>query len=135
MYSWLVGKMIRRGYDQAVAGRPKLLLSLAADDVEFVFPGRSSFACRTTSKAEVSAWLARFASMQPDFKVHDVIVSGPPWNIRAAVRISDAIGDDYSNEGMEHLQVRWGRLRLVEVFLDTERISAWEARHPELVAS
>jgi len=135
VYAWLVGGMIRRGYAQAVAGQPRMLKAVTADDVEFVFPGRNSFAGRLTGRADLMAWLARFASLRPDFRVHDVVVSGPPWNLRAAVRFSDAIGDDYRNEGVEYLRLRWGKLHRIEVFVDTERISAWESRHPELVAS
>jgi ketosteroid isomerase-like protein len=135
MYAWLVGRMLRTGYAQAVAGRPRMLMALAADDVEFVFPGRNSFAGRLRGKAELVTWLARFASLRPDFCVHDVIVSGAPWNMRVAVRFSDAIGDDYRNEGVEYLRLRRGKLRSIEVFADTERISAWESRHPELAAS
>ena len=135
MYAWLIGRMIRTGYAQAVAGEPKMLMSLAAEDVEFVFPGHNSFAGKRRGKTDLAAWMVRFASLRPDFRIHDVVVSGPPWNMRLAVRFTDAIGDDYRNEGIEYLRLRWGKLRLVEVFADTERISAWESRHPELVTS
>lgn len=135
MYAWLVGRMLRTGYAQAVTGQPKMLMALAADDVEFVFPGRNSFAGRLRGKADLTLWLARFASLRPDFRIHDVVVSGAPWNMRVAVRFSDAIGDDYRNEGVEYLRLHWGKVRSIEVFADTERISAWESRHPELVPS
>jgi ketosteroid isomerase-like protein len=134
MYAWLVGKMIRTGYAQAVAGDPKMLISLASDDIEFEFPGHNSFAGGLKGKADLVAWMARFASMRPQFHIHDVVVSGPPWNMRVAVRFSDAIGDDYRNEGVEYLRLRRGKLCRIEVFLDTERISGWESRHPELAA-
>lgn len=134
MYAWLVGRMIRRGYQQAVAGNPKMLLTLAADDVEFVFPGRNSFGGTLRGKEPVKAWMGRFAALAPEFLIHDVVVSGPPWALRVGVRFSDAIGDDYRNEGMEYLRIQWGKLTQVQVFCDTERIAAWEQRHPELVA-
>jgi ketosteroid isomerase-like protein len=135
VYAWLVGQVIRRGYAQAVAGQPKMLMMLAAEDVEFVFPGQNSFAGRLRGKDELAAWMARFASMSPEFDIQDVLVSGPPWNMRVAVRFHDAIGDDYQNEGVEYLRLQWGKVRKLEVFADTERISAWESRHPELVGS
>lgn len=134
MYSWLVGRMIRRGYAQAVEGNPRLLMSMAADDVEFVFPGQNSFAGTLQGKEPLAAWMERFASFHPMFHIQDVLVSGPPWNMRIGVRFNDAIGEDYRNEGMEYLRVRGGRVRSVAVFADTERISAWEQRHPEMVA-
>ena len=134
MYAWLVGRMIRRGYAQAVAGDPGLLMSLAAEDVEFVFPGRNSFAGTFRGKEALATWMERFASLHPRFHVQDVLVSAPPWDMRIGVRFDDAIGDDYRNEGMEYLRVRGGRVRRVDVFEDTEAISGWERRHPELVA-
>ena len=135
MYAWMVGWVIRRGYAQAVAGNPKMLMTLAAEDVEFVFPGQNSFAGRLRGKDELAGWMARFASMRPEFDIQDVLVSGAPWNMRVAVRFKDAIGDDYHNEGVEYLRLQRGKVRKVEVFVDTERISAWESRHPELVGS
>jgi ketosteroid isomerase-like protein len=134
MYSWLVGRVIRLGYQQALAGQPRLLMTLAADDIEFVFPGQNSFAGTFRGKEPLAAWLRRFASLRPDFHVLDVVVGGSPWNMRIGVRFSDAIGDDYRNQGMEYLRVRRGRLQQLQVFCDTETISAWEERHPELVA-
>jgi ketosteroid isomerase-like protein len=126
--------MIRHGYQQAVGGQPQLLMTLASDDIEFLFPGQNSFAGVRRGKEPLMAWMRRFASLRPAFHIHDVVVSGPPWNMRIGVRFSDEIGEDYHNEGMEYLRVRRGRLQQVQVFCDTERISAWEERHPELVA-
>jgi ketosteroid isomerase-like protein len=126
VYAWLIGRLIRWGYAQAVRGDTRLLLTLAADDIEFVFPGQNSFAGIYRGKAELDAWMQRFAALSPRFEVHDVVVSGAPWNIRAAVRFSDRIGEQYSNEGMEYLVIRWGRLTKLQVFEDTERTSAWE---------
>lgn len=135
MYSWLVGRMIRRGYQQAIGGQPTMLLALAGDDVELVFPGANSFGGTFRGKAALAGWMRRFAALQPTFDISDVIVSGPPWALRVGVRFNDAIGDDYRNQGMEHLLVRRGRLRRVEVFCDTEVISAWERRHPEVATT
>lgn len=135
MYAWLVGLVLRAAYRGVVEGRLRLVGALAADDVEFDFPGTSSFAGRYRGKAELLGWLRRFGALQPQFTVHEVMVAGPPWSLRAAMRFTDAIGDDYHNTGMELLVIRWGRVRSVKVFLDTEVISAWESRHPEVGAA
>lgn len=133
MYAWLVGRLIRRGYAEAAAGNPKMLMALAAEDVEFVFPGQNSFAGRLHGKAALEAWMARYASLHPRMHVQDVVVSGAPWHLRVAVRFDDGIGEDYSNEGVEYLQLTAGKLRKLEVFLDTERVAALESLHPEVV--
>jgi hypothetical protein len=36
---------------------------------------------------------------------------------------------------LEMFWFRWGKLRRLEAFLDTERVATWEQRHPELAAA
>lgn len=131
MVAWLVRRLLKVVYRQVSEGRPLLVRALAADDVEFVFPGTSSFGGTYRTKAELLAWLDRFASLRPQFTVHEVTVGGWPWDLRATMRFTDAIGDDYSNEGVEAIRIRWGRVSRIQVFLDTQRIAAWEQRHPQ----
>ena len=134
MYRWAVAKGIRLGYRRLVAGKPGLVLALAADDVEFSFPGDNSFAGILVGKQALATWVRRFASLQPRFDIHDVLVAGPPWNTRVALTFSDAIGADYQNRGMEYIRLRWGRIHQVEVHLNTETIHEWESSHPEIAA-
>jgi ketosteroid isomerase-like protein len=112
-----------------------LVLKLMADDVRFIFPGTSSFAADITGKTGTERWLRRFVAMHPRYEIIDVTVSGPPWNTRVGVRMRDQIGDDYSNEGMHYLTMRWGRVCYDRVFIDTEAVSAFEQRHPEFAAA
>ena len=129
MYRMTVAWLVRRGYSRLVAGDPRFMLRLAAPDIRFRFPGTSSFGADLHSRAELATWL------NPEFVVHDVVVTGPPWRTRVAVRFSDAIGDDYRNTGCEYLQLRWGKAQSVDVFLDTHVITAWEAKHPAELAT
>jgi ketosteroid isomerase-like protein len=126
-YSWMTGQFVQGDCD--------LVLRLMADDVRFIFPGTSSFAADVTGKAGIERWLRRFVAMHPDYEVVDLMVAGPPWNTRLGVRIRDRIGDDYSNEGMHYLVMRWGKVRYDRVFVDTEAVSAFEQHHPELVGA
>jgi ketosteroid isomerase-like protein len=135
MYRWTVARIARWAIQAAVNGRVGPATRMMADDVAFDFPGSSSFAASTRTKREMVAWVERFAALQPDYLVRDVIVTGPPWNTRVAVRLSDRIGDDYSNEGMQYLRMRWGKLISEEVFLDTERVAEFERRHPEVATA
>ncbi|HZX54972.1 MAG TPA: nuclear transport factor 2 family protein [Ilumatobacteraceae bacterium] len=135
MYRRMVAKGIRLGYRRVVAGKPRLVVTLAADDVAFTFPGDNSFAGTFHGKQELEGWLRRFASLSPEFRIHDVLVAGPPWNTRVALTFSDAIGDDYRNRGMEYLRLRWGKLQQIDVYLNTETLHDWEQRHPELAAA
>jgi|SRR5436853_1056658 len=135
MYRWIVGRMARYLIGQIVAGKPDLALRMSDDGVRFVFPGDSSFAADSRDRASFAAWLARFAALHPRYVVDDVLVTGPPWNTRVAMRFHDRIGSDYENQGMHYLKMRWGKLTYDRVFLDTQAVSAWEGRHPELAAS
>jgi ketosteroid isomerase-like protein len=128
MYRWAVSKIVRFVYRQAFAGDDRVMMRAAAPDVAFTFPGQSSFATTLVGRQALGEWLARFRSFKPTFDIDDVVVSGPPWNMRAAVRFRDAIGQDYENEGVEWLTFRWGRVRKIEVFVDTERVTAFDAR-------
>jgi ketosteroid isomerase-like protein len=135
MYRWVVAKMARWAIQSAVTGEVGPATRMMADDVAFTFPGSSSFAASTRTKPEMVAWVERFAALKPEYVVRDVIVTGPPWNTRVAVRLSDRIGDDYNNEGMQYLRMRWGKLISEEVFLDTEKVAEFDRRQSEVAAA
>ena len=135
MYRWIVGRIARHLIGQVVAGRPETALRMAAPDLRFLFPGDSSFAADYHDRDSFAEWVRRFAALRPEYTVEDVIVTGPPWNTRVAMRFHDRIGADYENDGMHYLKMRWGKLTHDQVFLDTNAVAAWEARHPELAAS
>ena len=68
------------------------------------------------------------------FAIDDILVNGPPWNLRAAVRAHDFIadptgGDGYNNRAVMILELRWGRLVRWEDYEDTERVAAWDRQH------
>lgn len=130
MYRWAVDRVVRWAIRRLTSGDPSAAISLFAADARFEFPGSSTWAANLVGKDDIAGWFRRFAALRPDYEVVDVLASGPPWNMRAAVRFRDHIGDDYTNEGMQYLRIRWGRIRVDEVFLDTERVAAWEARDP-----
>jgi len=61
--------------------------------------------------------------------VEDVLVNGPPWNLRAAARVHHWIPgpagtDVYSNRAVLVVQTVWGKIRNQEDYEDTERVSA-----------
>jgi ketosteroid isomerase-like protein len=131
MRRWLMLKAFAWMTAKFADGDCELVLKLMADDVRFVFPGTSAFAADITGKVEIERWLRRFVAMRPRYEILDVMVSGPPWNTRVGVRMRDRIGDDYSNEGMHYLLMRWGQVVYDRVFIDTEAVSVFEQRHPE----
>ncbi len=72
-------------------------------------------------------------------EVEDIFVNGPPWNMRAAVRVRDWIIDGegrevYSNRAVLMVRARWGRIHEQEDYEDTERVAAFDRRDQEPVA-
>jgi hypothetical protein len=64
-------------------------------------------------------------------EVEDILVNGPPWNMRAAVRVHDWIPgprgmDAYVNRAVLMVRVVWGKIRSQEDYEDTERVSAFD---------
>lgn len=131
MYRMLVARITRRSILTLVSGRGTWPLRLLADDVRFRFPGASSWAASTASSGDMARWIRDFAALRPSYEVLDVVVTGPPWNTRIAVRLRDGVGDDYVNEGMQYIRMRWGKLTFEQVYLDTEAVTVSEEHHPE----
>ena len=63
--------------------------------------------------------------------VDDILVNGPPWNARAAVRCHDWVPGDaagpYDNRAVMWVRTRWGRIVEHEDYEDTQRTAAYDA--------
>ncbi len=131
MYSWIVGRVVGLLYGKVSQRDLRLPLLGLAKDARLLFPGNSSFGGEHRGKAAIESWMRRFASLRPEFTVHDVGVAGPPWNLRVFMCFSDRIiapdGYVYENEGMEHIAIRYGLIREIRVHLDTEKVMALDA--------
>jgi hypothetical protein len=86
MLSWLAGKMIARNMAAIRAGDLGPTLALEADDIEFTFPGDSSFAPGASNKREHQQWLERFAELGLQIYPDEVILKGFPWRQTICVR-------------------------------------------------
>jgi ketosteroid isomerase-like protein len=133
VYSWLVGLLVRRVFAHLSEGNPRPALRMFAPDARFIFHGDSSFGADLTDKAEIEAWFARFAAFSPSFEIHDVLVSGPPWNMRVATRFTDHLpmpdGDGVlHNPGMQYLRMRWGRVKEDRIYIDTQLVAEFDRR-------
>lgn len=65
--------------------------------------------------------------------IEDILVNGPPWRTRVAIRLHDfAPGldgtDAYTNRAIALLELRWGRLIVWEDYEDTQRSAEWDAQ-------
>lgn len=145
MYKTAVRWMIRRSIDRLDHGDSRLALALFAPDATLSFPGdntwanqhrptergRDAFATHR-GKAEIAAFVQRYTSVGMQMVVDDILVNGPPWNTRVAVRVHHWVpgpdGTDlYTNRAVLFVTTRWGKIRNQEDYEDTERVAAFDA--------
>ena len=79
----------------------------------------------------MARFLQRYVDAGLQMVVEDILVNGPPWNLRAAVRVHDwspgPAGDRYANRAVMFVTARWGKLTTHEDYEDTERAAAFDA--------
>jgi ketosteroid isomerase-like protein len=141
MYKAAARARIRRNIRQLNEGRYEPALAMFTDDAELTFPGQNSWSRQHRvprggrapvpthrGRDEIESFLRSYVSLGIQMEVEDILVNGPPWNMRAAVRIHDWIpgpnGDVYANRAVLMVRVVWGKIRSQEDYEDTERTSA-----------
>lgn len=146
MYKATMRALLRHSIERLNRGDYSLLLAIAHPDFELAFPGQNSWATmfrpqqpgrtrHVTHRGldEATAFAERFVDEGIQFVIEDILVNGPPWNTRIAMRVHDYIpaasgeGDAYENRAVTFLELRWGRLLRWEDYEDTERIAAFDA--------
>jgi ketosteroid isomerase-like protein len=125
MLSWLAGKMIARNMEAIRRGDAGPTLAMDAEDVEFRFPGTSSFAPGAKGKRELEQWLGRFAEIGLQIYPDEVVLKGFPWRqticVRGHIHLDDSSdGRVYDNRYVIWGRIAWGKLREYEVYEDTE---------------
>ena len=147
MYKALIRAVMRNSINKLNKGNYTLMLKMASPDFELAFPGENSWSTMFRSQVlgrqryathrgidEATAFADRFVAEGIQFSVEDILVNGPPWNLRIAVRVHGFIPgpddgpDVYANRAVLFLEIRWGRLVRWEDYEDTQRIAAWDAR-------
>jgi ketosteroid isomerase-like protein len=144
MYKASIRALLRHSINKLNGGDYSLLLKMASPQFELAFPGSNSWASmfrpqqpgrlrHVTHRGidEATAFADRFVGAGIQFKIEDILVNGPPWNTRIALRVHDFVpgnggADVYNNRAVLFLEIRWGRLVRWEDYEDTERVAAWD---------
>ncbi len=92
--------------------------------------GRTAFVTHR-GVAEARSFAERFVAEGIQVEIEDILVNGPPWHTRVAIRAHDHIAgpdgrDTYNNRFVDFIQIRWGRMHRFEVYEDTERVARWD---------
>jgi len=145
MYKTAVRWMIRRNVAALNDGRHEPALAMFAPDAELSFPGINSWSGqfrtpgtgRDASRShrgrdEIEAFLRRYLDHHIQMSIEDILVNGPPWNTRIALRahvwaLDPDGGDAYGNRAVLMINARWGKIRRQEDYEDTERAAAFDA--------
>lgn len=122
MYSRMVGLITRRRWRQLNAREVDAIPY--AGGARFQFPGDHELAAECSSRAEIERWFGRLFERLPDlrFAVEDVVVSGPPWNLRVCTRYR-AHSEAVSWRGAQFARIRWGRITEEVVYPDTQALA------------
>jgi ketosteroid isomerase-like protein len=145
MYKASIRALLRYSIAKLNQGDYSLMLKLASPDFELAFPGDNSWSTmfrpqqlgrhrHSTHRGidEAVAFADRFVDEGLQMVVEDIVVNGPPWNVRIAMRVHDFIpgpdghDDLYNNRAILFLEIRWGRLVRWETFEDTQRVVDWD---------
>lgn len=142
MYKAAARALIRRNIRLLNEGRYEPALAMFDRDAVLSFPGQNSWSrqhriplCGRDQDAthrgrdEIESFLRRYVDFGIQMEVEDILVNGPPWNMRAAVRVHDWIpgahGQDiYANRAVLMVRVAWGKIQSQEDYEDTERAAA-----------
>jgi ketosteroid isomerase-like protein len=139
MQSWLVKQLVERMMAGLRAGDPSLILRLDAEDVVLRFPGDNSWGGEIRGRDAHEAWLRRFIDVGVQIYPDEVVAKGFPWRITMCVRgrteLHGAAGEKvYENRYVLWGTVRWGRLKVYEVYEDTEETARLEKHLAEAPA-
>jgi ketosteroid isomerase-like protein len=127
----ILRRMMRHSASRLMAGDVDAFLKFYADDATLTFPGDNSWGPVYRGKHEIRAFLERFLRVGLQGELHEILVSGPPWNTTVCARFDDAAHAPdgalvYENRAVIFLKIRWAKIVSEEVFEDTEKVAAFD---------
>jgi ketosteroid isomerase-like protein len=116
MYRMIVAAKVRNVWKQIDAKGPGAAVSQAAEGMTFEFVGDTAISTTLIGRQAFGDWFEDVTRRFPGlaFRVRDIVVGGWPWNTTAAVRLDIsatlADGTAYTNQAVQFLRLRWGRM-------------------------
>ncbi len=129
VYRAFVRSRVRRGFRLLSTGHLDELVADFAPDALFAFPGTHRLGGERRGPDAIRAWFVETRRVFPDFRVQPrtILVQGGPWCTRVATRFDVTAtfpdGQPYGNEGMQLLELRWGRIHEDRLFEDTQVVA------------
>lgn len=119
-------RIYRKGLADLSRGDLDAVLSVFHPSCRLRFIGDTPLGADLSDPADIRRWFERFQRLLPDarFEPQQIVVSGPPWNLRLAGHVvirSTVVGEPYENEFAHFLRLRWGRVVDDLILEDTQR--------------
>jgi ketosteroid isomerase-like protein len=132
MYHAIVKQKIRRVFRELSRGDASHMVDGLARSFTYRFAGDSSLGGTRTTHASMLQWWQRVFRLLPGatFEPLVIVVEGTPWDthvmthVRVRAQIRGALGEphskqDYENEFMQWMHLRWGKITSVTTLEDT----------------
>ena len=129
MYHYLVRRVLRATYAGLNQGNIVAVTGKLAADAEHYFIGQHALSGTRRSHATIYRWYERLLLVFPDiqFQLHRIRVAGPPWRTVAIIEWSETnTGTDgipTHNDGVNVVEICWGKVRQIRIYTDTERLA------------
>ncbi len=136
--------MIKRNIARLNDGDYTSTLSMFGPDATLAFPGHNTWSnmfrpaqqgrdafVTHRGRDELERFLLRYVEHKIHMVVDDILVNGPPWNTRVAVRVHHFVtgpdgADVYANRAVLFVDTSWGKIRAQEDYEDTQRVAAYD---------
>lgn len=129
MYHFVVRQKLRRAFHDINAGAYGRIVPQFAPVHRHVMFGNHALAGERHTPASTARWYSRLARVLPGlhFDIGVIAVTGWPWCTTATVTWKDRFtlpdGSTGSNQGVHEFELRWGRVHVMQVHCDTERLA------------
>ena len=129
MYHRVVRKNLRATFAAVSRGDQQAVIRAFAPSASLSFAGHHALAGIFEGRDAIHEWFGRLFRCFPDLKLdpEKIVVDGFPWDTTVATRFRVGAtlptGARYTNEGMQLLRIRWGRVVEERLYEDTQALS------------
>jgi ketosteroid isomerase-like protein len=145
-YHAIVRTAVRRAMADLSAGKTETAAQQFRRDATFCFSGDHALGGELHGRDDIGAWFARLRRLFPSLTLTplEIVVNGGPWATTVAtrfrVRATLPGGEQYANEGMQFVRLRWAAIVEDRLYEDTARLCAAlrsiaDAGQPEALSS
>jgi ketosteroid isomerase-like protein len=130
VYKFIVKRLVRRTFRRLSKGDYEAIVRQFGPESRFVFSGDHVFGGERRGQQAVREWFRQMLGLFPGIRIEprEVVVNGWPWNTVIATHLMIEAtlegGRQYTNEGMQLLRLRWGRVVEDLIFEDTLKLDS-----------